>query len=57
MEGCLMVILLLALDWGLTVFGVWAIWAIVGLFVELPLFTLGAATAIWAVIKFLKMIF
>ena len=57
MEGCLAVILLLALDWGLTVCGVWAIWAIVGLFIELPLFTLGAATAIWAVIKFLKMIF
>lgn len=57
MEYFLMVILLLALDWGLTVFGVWAIWSIVGLFAELPLFTLGAATAIWAAIKFLKMIF
>ena len=56
MEGCLAVILLLVLDWGFTVFCVWAIWSILILFFTLPLFTLGAATAIWGIIKLLKLI-
>jgi hypothetical protein len=60
MDGCLGAILILAIDWGITVFLLWILWGLVGLvglFCTLPAFTIGIGSAVWLVIKILKMIF
>lgn len=57
MDGCLGAILILAIDWAITVFLLWILWGLVGLFCTLPAFTIGIGSAVWLVIKILKIIF
>lgn len=56
MEGCLLLVFALLLDWGITSIGVWIIWSVAEMFFELPVLTIGIQTAIWIVIKVLKLI-